>query len=119
TIFFGHGLSESLQSAADRAEGATIFGYQVKDPERYGVVEFDRDRRVLSIEEKPKRPRSNFAVVGLYFYDNQVLDIARDLKPSARGEREITDVNRAYVERGQMRLEDLGRGPAWVDTGPV
>jgi glucose-1-phosphate thymidylyltransferase len=116
-IFFGHGLSECLQSAAGRAEGATIFGYQVKDPERYGVVEFDRDRRVLSIEEKPKRPRSNFAVVGLYFYDNQVLDIARDLKPSARGELEITDVNRAYVERGQLRLEILGRGTAWLDTG--
>jgi glucose-1-phosphate thymidylyltransferase len=116
-IFFGHGLSECLQDASRKAEGATIFGYQVKDPERYGVVEFDKARRVLSIEEKPKEPRSNFAVVGLYFYDNQVLDIARDLRPSARGELEITDVNKAYVERGALRLEILGRGTAWLDTG--
>jgi glucose-1-phosphate thymidylyltransferase len=116
-IFFGHGLSECLQDAARLKEGATIFGYYVKDPERYGVVEFDRSRRVLGIEEKPKKPRSNFAVVGLYFYDNQVLDIARDLKPSPRGEFEITDVNNAYLERGQLRLETLGRGTAWLDTG--
>ena len=116
-IFFGHGLSECLQSAAGRTEGATILGYQVKDPERYGVVEFDKGGRVLSIEEKPKSPKSSFAVVGLYFYDNQVLDIARDLKPSARGELEITDVNVAYVERGLLRLEILGRGTAWLDTG--
>ena len=116
-LFFGHGLSECLQSSARRTEGATIFGYQVKDPERYGVVEFDKDQRVLSIEEKPKTPRSNHAVVGLYFYDNKVLDIARDLKPSARGELEITEVNVAYVERGLLRLEILGRGTAWLDTG--
>ncbi len=116
-IFFGHGLSECLQDASRKTEGATIFGYQVKDPERYGVVEFDEAQRVLSIEEKPKKPRSNFAVIGLYFYDNQVLDIARDLRPSPRGELEITDVNRAYVERGALRLEILGRGTAWLDTG--
>ena len=116
-LFFGHGLSECLQRAAGRPEGATIFGYTVKDPERYGVVEFDKAHRVLSIEEKPARPKSSFAVVGLYFYDNDVVDIARDLKPSPRGELEITDVNRAYVERGRMRLEILGRGIAWLDTG--
>jgi glucose-1-phosphate thymidylyltransferase len=116
-IFFGHGLSECLQDAARLDEGATIFGYYVKDPERYGVVEFDRSRKILGIEEKPKKPRSNVAVVGLYFYDNQVLDIARDLKPSPRGELEITDVNNAYLERGQLRLETLGRGTAWLDTG--
>jgi glucose-1-phosphate thymidylyltransferase len=116
-IFFGHGLSECLQEASRKTEGATIFGYQVKDPERYGVVEFDKAQRVLSIEEKPKTPRSNFAVVGLYFYDNRVLDIARDLKPSPRGELEITDVNKAYAERDALRLEILGRGTAWLDTG--
>jgi glucose-1-phosphate thymidylyltransferase len=116
-IFFGHGLSECLQGAALQTEGATVFGYYVKDPERYGVVEFDPSFRVLSLEEKPKQPRSNYAVVGLYFYDNQVLDIARDLKPSPRGELEITDVNIAYLKRGQLRLEALGRGTAWLDTG--
>ena len=116
-IFFGHGLRDCLQSSANRSAGATIFGYQVKDPERYGVVAFDKDHRVLSIEEKPKTPKSNYAVVGLYFYDNEVLDIARDLNPSARGELEITDVNVAYVERGLLRLEILGRGTAWLDTG--
>ena len=116
-IFFGHGLSECLQSAASQAEGATIFGYYVKDPERYGVVEFDRQGNVLGIEEKPKRPKSNYAVVGLYFYDNDVLDVARDLKPSPRGEYEITDVNVAYLERKRLRLETLGRGTAWLDTG--
>jgi glucose-1-phosphate thymidylyltransferase len=116
-IFFGHGLSECLQRSARRPEGATVFGYQVKDPERYGVVEFDRDGRVLGIEEKPKAPKSNHAVVGLYFYDNRVLDIARDLKPSPRGEFEITDVNNAYVREGRLRLEVLGRGTAWLDTG--
>ncbi len=116
-IFFGHGLSECLQEAAARPEGATIFGYYVKDPERYGVVELDRSRRVLGIEEKPKAPRSNYAVVGLYFYDNRVLDIAADLKPSRRGELEITDVNVAYLGRGLLHLETLGRGTAWLDTG--
>ncbi len=116
-IFFGHGLSECLQGAAKQAEGATVFGYYVKDPERYGVVEFDKHRRVLGIEEKPTVPKSNYAVVGLYFYDNDVLDIARDLKPSPRGELEITDVNVAYLQRGGLRLETLGRGTAWLDTG--
>jgi glucose-1-phosphate thymidylyltransferase len=116
-IFFGHGLSESLQSAARQTEGATVFGYYVKDPHRYGVVEFDKSSRVLSLEEKPKQPRSNYAVVGLYFYDNQILDIARDLKPSPRGELEITDVNIAYLKSGRLRLETLGRGTAWLDTG--
>jgi glucose-1-phosphate thymidylyltransferase len=116
-IFFGHGLSECLQEAALQTEGATVFGYYVKDPERYGVVEFDKAFRVLSLEEKPKQPRSNYAVVGLYFYDNQVLDIARDLKPSPRGELEITDVNIAYLKSGRLRLEALGRGTAWLDTG--
>jgi len=116
-IFFGHGLSESLQTAAHQTVGATVFGYYVKDPERYGVVEFDKSRRVLGIEEKPKIPKSNYAVVGLYFYDNQVLDIARDLKPSSRGELEITDVNVAYLKQNRLRLETLGRGTAWLDTG--
>jgi glucose-1-phosphate thymidylyltransferase len=116
-IFFGHGLSETLQSAAQQGEGATIFGYYVKDPERYGVVEFDNQGRVLGIEEKPKQAKSSYAVVGLYFYDNEVLDIARDLKPSPRGEFEITDVNVAYLQRKKLRLETLGRGTAWLDTG--
>jgi glucose-1-phosphate thymidylyltransferase len=115
-IFYGHGLSEQVQRAAARSSGATVFGYQVKDPERYGVVELDGDR-ALSIEEKPKQPRSNYAVTGLYFYDNQVLDIARALTPSARGELEITDVNREYLRRGQLRVELMGRGYAWLDTG--
>jgi glucose-1-phosphate thymidylyltransferase len=116
-IFHGHGLSELLQGVALRERGATIFGYHVKDPERYGVVEFDREGRVIDIQEKPPRPRSNYAVIGLYFYDNQVLDIARDLVPSKRGEYEITDVNREYLRRGQLRCEVLGRGMAWLDTG--
>ncbi len=116
-IYYGHGLSESLQRASQRTEGATIFGYYVKDPERYGVVEFDRQGRVVGLEEKPTAPKSNYAVTGLYFYDHQVLDIAAGLKPSKRGELEITDVNRAYLERGQLRLEILGRGTAWLDTG--
>ena len=116
-IFYGGGLGGILRRAATQAEGATIFGYYVKDPERYGVAEIDEEGRVLSLEEKPREPRSNWAVVGLYFYDNQVIDIARDLKPGPRGELEITDVNRAYLERGQLRMEVLGRGMAWLDTG--
>ena len=116
-IFYGHGLSELVQRAARRTHGATVFGYYVKDPERYGVVEFDDDQRVLGIEEKPARPRSHYAVTGLYFYDNDVVAIARDLEPSARGELEITDVNRAYLQRGLLHLELMGRGMAWLDTG--
>ena len=116
-IFFGQGLSGTLQRASSRSDGATIFGYYVKDPERYGVVEFDRQRTVVGIEEKPKAPKSNYAVVGLYFYDNQVIDIAANLKPSPRGELEITDVNREYLAKRQLHLETLGRGIAWLDTG--
>jgi len=116
-IFFGHGFPETLRAASERARGATVFGYPVRDPERYGVVEFDPDGRAVSIEEKPAEPRSNHAVTGLYFYDNQVLDIAARLKPSRRGELEITDVNRAYLERGELIVERLGRGVAWLDTG--
>jgi glucose-1-phosphate thymidylyltransferase len=116
-IFYGHDLPIQLRRAAARRGGATVFGYHVQDPERYGVVEYDTDFRVLSIEEKPARPRSNYAVTGLYFYDNQVIDIAAGLKPSARGELEITDVNRIYLERGQLNLEIMGRGYAWLDTG--
>jgi glucose-1-phosphate thymidylyltransferase len=116
-IFYGQGFQLSLQNAAGRPHGATVFAYSVKDPERYGVVEFDDRGRPLSIVEKPRQPRSNFAVTGLYFYDNQVLDIAVGLKPSARGELEITDVNRVYLERGQLAVECLGRGFAWLDTG--
>ncbi len=116
-IFFGHGLPEALRRAAARERGATIFGYRVRDPERYGVVELDGDGRAVSLEEKPRAPRSHLAVTGLYFYDNQVLDIAASLRPSARGELEITDVNLAYLERGQLHVEVLGRGFAWLDTG--
>jgi glucose-1-phosphate thymidylyltransferase len=116
-IFFGHGMPECLQRAADRTEGATIFGYYVKDPERYGVAEFDASGTVVGIEEKPAEPKSNYAVTGLYFYDNQVLDIAANLKPSKRGELEITDVNKEYLRRGSLRMEFLGRGTAWLDTG--
>jgi glucose-1-phosphate thymidylyltransferase len=115
-IFYGQGLSEQVQRAARRGDGGTVFAYRVKDPERYGVVELDGER-ALSIEEKPKQPKSSYAVTGLYFYDNQVLDIARDLKPSPRGELEITDVNREYLARGQLRVEVMGRGYAWLDTG--
>ncbi|MEQ1701669.1 MAG: glucose-1-phosphate thymidylyltransferase RfbA [Ilumatobacteraceae bacterium] len=116
-IFFGHGLVELLQSARDREQGATVFGYRVSDPERYGVAEVDGNGKVLSIEEKPVAPRSNYAVTGLYFYDEQVTEIAANLKPSPRGEYEITDVNAEYLRRGQLHMELLGRGYAWLDTG--
>jgi glucose-1-phosphate thymidylyltransferase len=116
-IFYGHGLSEQVSRAAAIADGATVFGYRVKDPERYGVVELDADSRALSIEEKPAQPKSNYAVTGLYFYDHEVLDIARALRPSPRGELEITDVNREYLKRGKLRVEVMGRGYAWLDTG--
>ncbi len=116
-IFYGMGLSLALQATAARTDGATIFAYYVKDPERYGVVEFDRDGRARSIEEKPARPKSHYAVVGLYFYDRRITEIAAGIKPSARGELEITDVNRAYLAMGKLRVEKLGRGTAWLDTG--
>jgi glucose-1-phosphate thymidylyltransferase len=116
-IFYGHGLTEMLQSATKQTSGATVFGYLVRDPERYGVVEFDASGRAISIEEKPTKPRSNWAVTGLYFYDNDVVNVAASIKPSARGELEITDVNRRYLERGQLRVERMGRGYAWLDTG--
>jgi glucose-1-phosphate thymidylyltransferase len=116
-IFYGHGLVEQLARAAKITEGATVFAYQVADPERFGVVTFDASSRATAIEEKPMRPASNWAVTGLYFYDAQVVDLARSLKPSARGEFEITDLNRLYLERGQLNVERLGRGFAWLDTG--
>jgi len=116
-IFYGHGMTELLLSAAQRREGATVFGYWVKDPQRYGVAEFDNMGRVTAIEEKPKQPRSNYAVTGIYFYDNQVVDIAPTLTPSPRGELEITDINNHYLQQGQLKLEKLGRGVAWLDTG--
>ena len=116
-IFYGQGLAKRLQAAAARGRGATVFAYWVRDPERYGVVEFDAGGRAVSLEEKPRQPRSNYAVTGLYFYDNRVVEIARGLERSARGELEITDLNRRYLERGELNVELLGRGTAWLDTG--
>lgn len=116
-IFYGAGLSQQLQEAATKIKGATVFGYQVKDPERFGVVEFDNDGKALSIVEKPDYPKSNYAVTGLYFYDNDVLDIAKNVKPSDRGEIEISDINQAYLDRGDLDVQVMGRGYAWLDTG--
>jgi glucose-1-phosphate thymidylyltransferase len=116
-IFYGHGLTDILKQAALRQKGATVFGYWVKDPQRYGVVAFDAAGKAIDLEEKPKNPKSSWAVTGLYFYDEEVVEIARSIKPSPRGELEITDVNRAYLERGALHVEKLGRGFAWLDTG--
>ena len=116
-IYYGPGLSKMLQKAASKESGATVFGYHVKDPERFGVVEFDKEMNAVSIEEKPEHPRSNYAVTGLYFYDNAVVEISKNIKPSPRGELEITDVNKAYLERGDLSVELMGRGFAWLDTG--
>ena len=116
-IFYGHEFANDLQSAASQTSGATVFAYPVTDPERYGVVEFDEQRRAISLEEKPQKPKSRYAVTGIYFYDSQVVKVAEGLKPSARGELEITDLNRWYLERGQLRCEVMGRGMAWLDTG--
>lgn len=116
-IYYGAGLSELVQSAAKKDDGATVFGYHVNDPERFGVVDFDKDMHALSIEEKPVHPKSNYAVTGLYFYDNKVVDIAKNIQPSARGELEITDVNKVYLEQGKLDVKLMGRGYAWLDTG--
>ena len=116
-IFYGHDIARDLQSATSKTSGARIFAYAVHDPERYGVVEFDKDGKAISLEEKPKAPRSRYAVTGLYFYDNDVISIAQSLKPSARGELEITDVNKAYMQRGSLEVSVMGRGMAWLDTG--
>ncbi len=116
-LFYGHGLPEKLVRAAERGLGATVFGYQVTDPQRYGVISFNKAGQVIDIEEKPAQPKSNYAVTGLYFYDNRVADIAAGIRPSARGELEITDINRAYMELGELQVERLGRGIAWLDTG--
>ena len=116
-IYYGTDLAAKLRSAGERHEGATVFAYHVNDPERYGVVEFDRERRVVSVEEKPQQPKSQYAITGLYFYDNNVCEIAANVRPSVRGELEITDINRAYLERGLLNVELMGRGTAWLDTG--
>ena len=116
-VYYGHDLADMMQDADNNKEGATVFAYPVSDPERYGVVDFDKDGKALSIEEKPSKPKSRYAITGLYFYDNQVVEIARNLKPSARGELEITDVNQAYLDNGNLNVQVMGRGMAWLDTG--